>query len=116
MQFLTSVALLAFAPLLIRAAVVKRSIFDFDTFGDTSCQGFQEFIPITQTGANTGNFPGPRKSFLVINSDNDCEAILFTGENFSGTKVTLQIPQVGTGSCFGGTGGEAFLSFDIHCF
>ncbi|KZP01056.1 hypothetical protein CALVIDRAFT_594595 [Calocera viscosa TUFC12733] len=110
MQLLTSaVALFAIAPLMVQAAL------GIDTFGETSCIGFQEFIHITQQGANSGTFPGPRESFLVTESDGDCEAILWSGD-FTGDKLVFSKESLTVGTCFGAANGEAFNSFDFHCF
>ncbi|KZP01058.1 hypothetical protein CALVIDRAFT_524206 [Calocera viscosa TUFC12733] len=115
MQFLTSlVALLAAVPFMVQAAAVeKRSILGIDTFGETSCNGFQEFIHITQQGANSATFPGPRESFLVTESDGDCEAILWTGD-FTGDKLVFSKESLTVGTCFGASNGEAFNSFDFR--
>ncbi|KZT52718.1 hypothetical protein CALCODRAFT_557895 [Calocera cornea HHB12733] len=116
MQFFVVASIIASMPFMAQAAAVeKRSILGIDTFSGTSCQGFQEFIHITQQGANSNTFPGPRKSFLVTESDGDCEAILWTGD-FNGGKVVLSKGSLTVGTCFGASNGEAFESFDFHCF
>ncbi|KZT53476.1 hypothetical protein CALCODRAFT_486310, partial [Calocera cornea HHB12733] len=114
MQLLASLlASVAFLPFVVQAvAVEKRTNFGMDTFAGTSCQSFEEFIQVGDVGANANNFPGPRSSFQVIDPDGDCEVILFTEPNFSGTRVTLGV-NLSVGECFGGAAGESFQSFDI---
>ncbi|KAH0542981.1 hypothetical protein FGG08_002669 [Glutinoglossum americanum] len=103
-------AAMAAAPLAVRA-----SIFGFDTFGETSCNGFEEFIHITQPGSNINKFPGPRKSFLVLETDHTCVAILCTGTTFN-TGVCIQFGlDLAVGTCFGYSDGSAANSFDILC-
>ncbi|KZT53477.1 hypothetical protein CALCODRAFT_486311 [Calocera cornea HHB12733] len=117
MQILASILGLTVVLLsMVQATVIqKRASFGMDTFSGTNCQGFEEFIAVGAVGANSNPFPGPRKSFKVIFTDETCEVILWTGD-FSGTKLTAPISSIPVGSCFGAGNGESFESFDIHCF
>ncbi|KZT53482.1 hypothetical protein CALCODRAFT_511402 [Calocera cornea HHB12733] len=117
MQILASIiGLTVILSSMAQAAVIqKRASFGMDTFSGTSCQGFEEFIQVGAIGANSNTLPGPRKSFKVIDTDDTCEALIWTGD-FSGTKLTFPISTLSVGACFGATNGASFDSFDIHCF
>ncbi|KZT53485.1 hypothetical protein CALCODRAFT_511405 [Calocera cornea HHB12733] len=95
------------------SAIQRRASLGMDTFSGNNCQNFEEFIQVGAVGANSNTFPGPRKSFLVIDSDDTCEVILWTGV-FTGTKITFKLSSIPEGTCFGT--GASFESFDIHCF
>ncbi|EJU00691.1 hypothetical protein DACRYDRAFT_23068 [Dacryopinax primogenitus] len=110
-------ASLSLVLLVTKATPIKRAYFGMDTFAGTSCQTYEEYIQVGNVGANANNFPGPRASFKLIKTDGDCEVILWTGSDYTGSKLVVPVSDLQSdGECFGASNGESFLSFDIHCF
>ncbi|OCK89959.1 uncharacterized protein K441DRAFT_699420 [Cenococcum geophilum 1.58] len=94
--------------------LVTAITFSFNTFGQTSCQGFEENVFITQSGSNVNNFPGARKSIEIIKTDGQCALIIFTEPNLQGTGVSFG-NQLSNGECVGFADGSSFQSFDVQC-
>jgi hypothetical protein len=76
------------------------------------CQGFEENIHITQPGDNANGFPGPRASFLILETDNTCDLIFFEG---NGASVTFAAGTYSVGNCVGAADGAAFFRFNVFC-
>ena len=94
---------------------VSMNLTDIALSMALGCNGFQENIHITQAGNNINKFPGPRKSFVVLETDHTCSPELCTGTTIgTGACITFGT-DLAVGTCFGYADGSAANSFNVFC-
>ncbi|MCJ1406549.1 hypothetical protein MMC19_000615 [Ptychographa xylographoides] len=84
-----------------------------DAFGETACNGFEEFYNLNPN--SKGNLAGPRESFSVVNPQSGCHMKFYTGLNQQPNDASTLSFSTANAECYWISNGQQFLSFGFYC-